>query len=479
MFSVTMRMTVAARFCRAAVLAASFALPGCTLAPPYERPDLPVDAAWPRSARLADERRDAADAAGNKAWRALFKDPVVVSLVETALANNRDLRVATATVEKVRAQYWIQRADLLPTINAAGSASSQYLNKAVSGGEAVISRQYQATVGFTAFELDLFGRVRSLKESALQQFFATEEAARSVQATLVAEVVSAYLNLTACKELLALARSTRENRKESYELSRRMFDMGLTSQLTVNQARTIVEEARVASAQFETNVGQAENALVMLLGAPVPEGLRLAETMREIEMIPDLPPGLPSDLMGRRPDVMAAERRLMAMNANIGAARANFFPSLGITAAMGTIAPQYHDLFSRGGGTWLFQPQALLPVFDSGRNWATLKMSEADRDMAVAAYEKTIQTAFREVADALVQRATIGERLEAQKALVDATEATYALSRSRYEIGLDSFINVLDAQRSLFSARQGMINTVLLRETNALTLYKSLGGGWE
>ncbi|SBV91275.1 putative efflux pump outer membrane protein TtgC [uncultured delta proteobacterium] len=468
------------RICLAAAVIASFALTGCTMAPRYDRPDLPVDAAWPESTRLTDEQRDAADAAANRVWRAFFKDGTVVSLVETALANNRDLRVAMLNIERVRAQYWIQRADLLPTINAAGSASNQYLNKAVSQrGEAVISRQYQATVGFTAFELDLFGRIRSLKESALQQFFATEEAAKSAQVTLVAEVVNAYLNLTAQKELLALARSTYQNRQESYDLIKRMFDMGLTSQLTVNQARTIVEEARVASAQFETNVGQAENVLVLLLGAPVPEGLHLAENMREIEMIPDLPPGLPSDLMQRRPDIMAAEHRLMAMNANIGAARANFFPSISITAALGSIAPQYHDLFSRGAGTWLFEPRAVLPIFDSGRNYATLKMSEADRDMAVATYEKSIQTAFREVADALVQRATIGEQLEAQKALVDATEATYTLSQNRYEIGLDSFINVLDAQRSLFSARQGMINTVLLRETNALNLYKALGGGWE
>ena len=468
------------RLCLIAALVASFAVSGCTLAPRYERPDLPVEAAWPNSANLSDEERDAADAASNRAWRAFFKDPAVVRLLETALENNRDLRLAMINIEKVRAQYYIQRAELLPTINAVGSSSAQYLNKAVSQqGEAVISRSYQATVGFTAFELDLFGRIRSLKESALQQFFATEEAARSAQVALVAEVVSAYLQLTARKELLTLARSTYENRMASYELIRRMFDMGLTSQLTVNQARTIVEEARVAAAQYEASVGQAENALVLLLGAPVPEGLQLADNLREIEMIPDLPPGLPSDLMQRRPDILMAEHQLMSMNANIGAARANFFPSLSITAALGTIAPQYHDLFSRGGGTWLFQPQAVLPIFDSGRNWATLKMSEADRDMAVATYEKTIQTAFREVADALVQRATIGEQLDAQKSLIEATQATYDLSQNRYEIGLDSFINVLDAQRSLFSAEQGMINTVLLRESNALNLYKALGGGWE
>ena len=457
-----------------------FSVSGCSLAPRYERPELPVEADWPESARISDEERDAADAAVSRGWRVFFKDPAIIGLVETALANNRDLRIAMMNIEKVRAQYWIQRADQLPTINASGVASNQYLNKTISPmGEAVISRQYQASVGFTSFELDFFGRVQSLKESALQQFLATEETAKSVQISLVAEVVQAYLQLTAQKELLALARSTYENRSKSYDLTRRMFDLGLTSQLTVNQARTIVEEARVASAQFETAVGQAENMLVMLLGAPIPEGLALAANLREVTMLPDIPSGLPSDLMQRRPDIMAAEHRLMAMNANIGAARANFFPSFSITGALGSIAPVFHDLFSRGGGTWLFEPRAVLPIFDTGRNWATLKVSEADRDIAVATYEKSIQTAFREVADALVQRATIGEQLDAQKSLVEATEATYALSQSRYEIGLDSFINVLDAQRSLFGSRQGMINTILLREVNALNLYKTLGGGWE
>lgn len=473
-------MQATVRICLVAAVAASFALGGCTLAPRYERPDLPVEGAWPESAKLTDEERDAADAAANRPWKTFFQDPVIVSLVETALANNRDLRTAMLNIEKVRGQYWIQRADTLPTINAVGQATNQYLNKAVSAtGEAFISRQYTASVGFTAFELDLFGRIRSLNESALQQFLATEQAARSAQASLVAEVVNAYLQLTADREILALARSTYENRKSSYGLIVRMFEMGLTSQLTVNQAKTIVEEARVAAARYETFVAQDENMLVLLLGAPIPEGLELASTLKDVRMLPDLPPGLPSDLMRRRPDILAAEHQLQSMNANIGAARANFFPTISITSSIGTIAPQYHDLFSRGAGTWLFQPQAMLPIFDTGRNIARLRVAETDRDIAVANYEKAIQAAFREVADALAQRANIGEQLDAQRALVDATQASYGLSRNRYEIGLDSYINVLDAQRSLFSAQQGLINTVLLRETNSLNLYKALGGGWE
>lgn len=473
-------MRSAVRVCLVAAAVAVVFSSGCTLAPRYERPDLPVEGAWPEYARLSDEERDVADAALNRPWRTFFADPVLKILLETAIANNRDLRVAMLNIEKVRAQFVIQQSELLPTINASMSSSAQYLNKDVSNqGRAVISRSYTASLGFTAFELDLFGRLRSLRESALEQFFATEETARAAQVSLVAEVTSAYLQLAAEKELLALARSTYENRKESYDLTQRTFEMGLTSQLTVNQARTIVEEARVAAAQYEVRVGQAMNALVLLLGSPIPEGVNLAESLRDIQLLPDLPPGLPSDLMQRRPDIMSAEHQLMAMNANIGAARANFFPQIGITSSIGSLAPVYHDLFSSGAGTWLFQPQAVLPIFDMGRNWATLKMSEAERDMAVATYEKAIQTAFREVGDALVQRANITEQLDAQKSLVEATQATYDLSQNRYEIGLDNFINVLDAQRSLFSAQQGMINTVLLREISALNLYKSLGGGWE
>jgi multidrug efflux system outer membrane protein len=462
------------------MMLSSAVLSGCTLMPRYERPDMPVEAAWPESAKKTDEERDAADAAVNRPWKDFFKDPTIVALVETALANNRDLRVAMLNIEKVRAQYQIQRADLLPTINAVGQSSAQYLNKAVSNvGEAVIQRQFTAKVGFTAFELDLFGRIRSLKESALQQYFATEQAARSAQVSIVAEVVGAYLQLVGDRVTLALARSTYENRKESYELVVRMYEMGLTSQLTVNQAKTIMEEARVTSAQYEVIVAQDENMLVLLLGSPMPESVKLAEKLSDVERLADLPPGLPSDLMQRRPDILAAEHTLQTMNASIGAARANFFPSISITSSLGAIAPQFHDLFSRGAGTWLFQPQAVLPIFDIGRNWARLQGAEADRDIAVAEYEKSIQVAFREVADALAQRANIGEQLAAQKSLVEATEGSYVLSQSRYEIGLDSFINVLDAQRSLFNAQQGMINTVLLREANMLNLYKALGGGWQ
>ncbi len=468
-----MRATVI--FCMALVL---FALSGCTMAPRYERPALPTQADWPAYGQDAANSEKGAEV--SPPWASFFADPTMKSLVEIALRNNRDLRSAMLNIEKVRAQYYIQRADLLPTINAVGDASSQYLNKAASNtGQAGIFRQYSVTVGFTSFELDLFGRVRSLKESALQQFFASEQTARSAQVSLVAEVASAYLQLTADKEVLALARATHESRKSTYEMVKALAEQGVASQLDLNQARSALEDSKVTAAQYQTQVSQDENALVLLLGSAIPSELKMAEKLSDIMPLPDIPAGLPSDLMLRRPDILAAEHQLKAANASIGAARANFFPSISITSAIGTIAPQYNDLFSRGGGTWLFQPQAVLPIFDSGRNWATLKATEAERDMAVSAYEKSIQTAFREVADALAQRATIGEQLDAEKSLAEATNLTYTLSVARYENGIDSYINVLDAQRSLFSAEQGLITTRLLRESNTLNLYKALGGGWE
>ncbi len=456
------------------LLCLSFAA-GCTMAPNYVRPEAPIPAAWPESA-------DSVNEPGRQMmpWDSFFTDPVVRELVSTSLANNRDFRVALLNIEKARAQYYIQRADLLPTINAGGDMSAQYLPNDLSGtGQAGIYRQYSVTVGFSAYELDLFGRIRSLKESALQSYFATEEAAKATQTSLVSEVVSAYLQLTADRELLALAVDTYENRKNVYALVQAMFEQGLVSQLDLNQSRTGVEEARVSAAQWRTRVAQDANALILLVGASLPPELALAPNLSAVPELPDLPEGLPSDLMERRPDIMMAERQLMAANADIGAARANFFPRLSITTAIGTLTTQYKDLFSGGAGTWLFQPSATLPIFDTGRNWATLQATKAQRDIAVAQYEKSIQTAFREVADALAQRATIGEQLAAEAALVDATRTSYELALARYQNGLDSYMTVLDSQRSYFNAQQGLINTKLLRETNTLNLYKALGGGWE
>ena len=469
------------RFCiRFGCVLALLALAGCTMMPAYHRPDSPVGEQWPAATGMNAVHEGESQTAELAAWREFVADPTVTRLVETALANNRNLRAALHNIEKVRAQYYIQRSGLLPAINAVGGSSGQYVNRHYSQtGSPVVQHQYSANVGFTAFELDLFGRIRSLNESALQQYLATEEAARSVQTALVGEVASAYLNLTADRELLSLARATYDNRKNLYEIIRHKAEMGLSSQLEVNQAQTVMEEARVAAATYEVRAAQGLNALVFLLGAPVPEDVALADKLADIKRFPDVKPGLPSDLLNRRPDIRSAEHALMAMNANIGAARANFFPSISITSSIGTLSPSFDKLFSSGTGSWMFQPQAVLPLFDTGRNIARLRASKADRDMAVAVYEQAVQAAFREVADALAQRAVIEEQLAARRSLMEATQATCTLSNKRHEIGLDSFINVLDAQRGYFSAQQGYIGTLLLREANALNLYKTLGGGWD
>lgn len=449
-------------------------LNGCTMIPAYQRPALPVADSWPDG--VHGEGTSSPD---NIGWETFFQDETIALLVRTALENNRDLGMALLNIERARAMYQIQRADLLPTVNVSGSSANQSVPPEISAtGQRIMSRQQSVSVGFTSFELDLFGRIRSLKESALQQYFATEEAAKSAQLSLVAEVVSAYLRLTADREILELARTSYENRKEVYELISKQFEFGVTSQLDLNQARTTMEEARVMVAQYKTVVAQDENALVLLLGTGIPAEAKMASRLAEVRALPDLDPGMPSELLLRRPDIMGAEYTLLAANANIGAARANFFPRIGITTSLGTISPEWSNLFTAGAETWIFTPSVTLPVFDTGRNIANLRVSETDKEIAILQYEKSIQTAFREVADQLAQKANIGEQLAAQESHMQAAKGTYDLSLARYNAGIDAFISVLDAQRTYTGAQQNMINTRLLRETNMLNLYKALGGGW-
>ena len=306
-----------------------------------------------------------------------------------------------------------------------------------------------------------------------------EEDAKTAQISLIAEVAGVYLQLIADRELLDITRATYKNRKGQYDLVNNKFQSGVASQLEVSQARSIMEEARSNVARYATSVGQDENYLALLLGAPLPKDLPEVRKLSQVQMLADLPEGLPSDLLERRPDIQAAEHRLKGANANIGAARANFFPRISLTGALGTISADARDLFGPGNHFWQFLPSVSLPIFDTGRNIATLQMSEADRSIAVAQYEKSIQTAFREVADTLVQRQFIGEQLSAETALLKSTTTSYNLASARYDVGVDSYLNVLDAQRSLYAAQQSYINTKLLRETNALTLFKALGGGWK
>ena len=448
-------------------------LSACSLAPKYERPFMPMLSEYHRGAGLFGE------ADQEIGWREFFRDPGMQMLIETALENNRDLRLALLNIERVRARYRIQRADQLPTIGASGQYSVIDTPAEFTFTQRrTITRQYTATLGFSAFELDLFGRVRSLADQALETFYSVENDAKTAQISLVAEVAAVYLQLVSNRELLDITRATYNNRKGQYGLVRNKFNSGVASQLEVSQAQGIMEEARSNVARYETLVGQAENLLSLLLGAPLPENMPEVRMLNDLEMLADIPEGLPSSLLERRPDIQAAEHRLKAANANIGAARANFFPTIALTGAYGTMSSEYSNLFTGASAFWQFLPQVYLPIFDTGRNIARLDAAEAERQMAVATYERTIQIAFREVMDSLVQRANIGEQMSAERALLRATSTAFELASARYDFGVDSYLNVLDAQRSLYSAQQSYISTKLLRETNAIQLYKALGGGW-
>lgn len=445
---------------------------GCTMAPKYARPDAPIPNTY--------NNLDAGADTPLPPWRNFFPDETMQRVIGLALENNRDLRVSLLNIEKTRAQYRIQRADLLPTINATGSSANQHLPADLSTtGVKGVSRQYSAGLGFTAFELDIFGRVRSLTEQALETYYSVEQEAQAATLSLVAETAAMYLQLVADRELYDLTAATSENRRISYELIKHRFEAGTASDLDLSQAQTILDEARVSLASAATRVGQDENALALLIGAPLPQYLPEVRRLADVKPLRDIPAGRPSSLLERRPDIRAAEHALRGANANIGAARANFFPTISLTGFFGKMSSDYNNLWDAGSKGWSFSPQVSFPIFDMGRNVATLEVSEAQRDIAVAQYEKCIQVAFREVADALVQREHIGDQMEAQRSLVSASTRSYEHSNARYEVGVSPFINVLDAQRSLFSAQSDLIATRLLRETNALSLYKALGGGWE
>jgi multidrug efflux system outer membrane protein len=454
-------------------------LSGCTLMPSYERPAVPVPANYPTE--------NAADTAGSPAaadvgWRDFFADERLRQIIALALSNNRDLRVAVLNIEKSRAQYRIQESELFPAVNASGSGSARRTPADLSQtGQAEIGRQYSAEVGFSAYELDLFGRVRSLNTQAAQQFLATEEARRATHISLVAEVVSDYLTLAADQERLKLAQSTFQSQSDSYGLTQRSYEVGSASGLSLRQAQTSVERARVDVARYTSQVAQDRNALALIVGTQVPTDLLptgLADAVGALGARSDVPAGLPSALLQRRPDVLQAEHELQAANANIGAARAAFYPSITLTASAGSSSSELGNLFKAGSGVWSFAPQISLPIFDGGRNRGNLDSARIGRDIGVAQYEKAIQTAFREVADALAQRGTLDQQLDAQQALVDATNESYKLSDARFRRGVDSYLNVLDSQRSLYDAQQNLIGTQLSRVLNLVTLYKALGGGW-
>ena len=455
------------------LIAMSVLLTGCPRPSQYVRPELPVPATWPAGSAA----ETGAPAPDDLKWQEFFGDQRLRSVIELALANNRDLRMASLNIEKFQALYRIQRAEQFPTVVASASADAYRVPKTASGQEDETVAQFTVGLGMVSWELDFFGRIRSLKSRALEQYLATEQARRSVQISLIAEVAANYLTLAADRERLALSKETLANYLVSYDLSRSRFEVGIASALDFNQAKTAVEAARVEIARYTTLVAQDENALNLVVGAPVPAELLppgLSETLTAMQ---DLPSGLPSDVLLRRPDILQAESLLKGYNANIGAARAAFFPRIVLVSTIGTGSSELSGLFGDGSLVWSFVPSVTLPIFDAGRNQANLQVAEVDRDIAVARYEQAIQTAFREVADALARRGTIDEQLAAQQSLTDATAESYRLSQARFDKGVDNYLAVLVSQRFLYGAQQSLISARLDRLDNQVRLYKALGGG--
>jgi len=456
------------------ILIASTAVGACTMAPKYERPTLPVAQTWSTPAAEPAGSVTAADLD----WRQVLVDPRLQGVVDLALKQNRDLRVAVLNIEKARAQYGIQRSALFPGINGTLSEQRSHTPAATSQtGSALEVEAYSATIGFTSYELDLFGRVRSLNAVALQSYLAQQETTRSVRVSLIAETANAWLTLAADQERLALAKSTLSTREDSLRLVQQQVDGGVGSLMDLRNAQTLAETARSDVATYTAQVAQDKNALVLLAGGDVPTNLLPNADLASTQILADLPAGLPSDVLTRRPDVLASEHQLRGANANIGAARAAFFPRIALTGSTGSASGDLDGLFKNGTGVWSFTPSISLPIFAGGANVAGLKSANAGRDIAVATYEKTVQTAFREVSDALSVRATVGDRLAAQERLVTAATDSQRLSQQRRDAGLDSALTLLDSQRTLYTAQQGLITTRLARATNLVTLYKTLGGG--
>lgn len=469
-------------------------LAGCSMIPKYERPAAPIAAEWPASSWMAESAQATTGAspavatapavlAADIEWQSFFSDPKLRQLIEAALRNNRDLRIAVLNIEQARAQFQIRRADQFPTVNAGLTGSRQPSANGNGNGNGSITSTYSAGLLVTSYELDFFGRVASLKEAALAQYLATEEGRKTTQISLIAAVANTYLSLLADEELLAITQQTLATREESFKLSKLRFDNGVTSELDFRQAESLTEAARVSLAQLVRQRALDQNALTLLLGQPLtgelavalPAGKGLADT----PLLVDVPAGLPSDLLTRRPDIRQAEQQLLAANADIGAARAAFFPRISLTTSAGSASSHLSGLFKSGSYGWTLAPQLLLPIFDAGRNRAGLDSANAGRDIAVAQYEKSIQTAFREVSDALAGRATLGEQLRAQQAQANAEATRFKLADLRYQNGVASYLDLLDAQRSLFAARQAVVQTRLAQLQSQVTLYKTLGGGWK
>lgn len=475
----------------ASVILIQALLCACTLQPHYARPAAPVPATWAGNAASFVDSAAVADIG----WRQFFPDPELQRLIVLGLANNRDLRVAVLNVQAAQAQYRIQRADLFPTIAASGLEETEKYPSGVIGSSSagastgsagapstpvpggVTIRLYEVGVGFTSYELDLFGKIRSLNRAALEQYFGYEQTRRSSQLTLVAEVASAYLAVRADETILKVTRDTLDSQLASFKLTKQSFDTGTITALALRQTQSTVDSARANLAAYTRQAEQDRNALMLLIGAALPEDLRFDADLDSASMMANLPVGVPSAVLARRPDVLAAEHQLIAANAQIGAARAAFFPSITLTGSYGTASTQLSGLFKPGSTAWTFSPQISVPIFAGGANVANLDLAKVEKNVYIAQYEKALQSAFREVDDALAARATLDEQLAAQRSFLEDASESYRLADMRFRNGVDSYLPVLDAQRSLYSARLAVVSLELLRLQNMATLYKALGGG--
>lgn len=476
-------MTLALSFMRTAFrfLLAAWVLAwltGCSFAPHYERAAAPVASVYPALAETAGNQ--ASLPAADLAWQQFFGDARLRHLIQLALENNRDLRVAALKVERVRAFYNIQRTALIPSLDATGDGSRQRTPGDLNAiGRPITSSSFSMGVEIPSYEVDFFGRVASLRDQVLQQYLATDEARISAQISLISVVARQYLALLATDEQLALARQTLDAAERSFELIRQTYEGGVNSELDLRTAEAQRASIRASVAALAQQRTRAENALVLLIGASLPADLPAAGSLASQQLIEDLPAGLPADLLARRPDIRAAEHLLLAANANIGVARAAFFPSITLTAFGGTASAELSGLFEKGSGLWRFAPSITLPIFAAGRNKAQLDVAWVEQRIEIAQYEKAIQSAFREVADALAVRVFIDAQIAAQADRVTAARRRYTLTQQRFDAGVDGFLSVLLAQQELFGAEQSLIDARLVRLANLTSLYAALGGGWQ
>ncbi|MFA5725677.1 MAG: efflux transporter outer membrane subunit [Candidatus Omnitrophota bacterium] len=453
-------------------------LSGCTMAPKYNRPGgLVVPEHWPKGAAypqvsLATKVTDALQLR----WQDFFTDLKLQRIIQTALENNRDLRLVALNMEKTRALYGVQQAELLPVLDANGGLAKQrYSSDFIAAGNPKVIEQYSADLGITAWEIDFFGRVRSLTKQALEEYLSTQEARRSAQIALISGVARAYLAIATDESDLHLARFTLKAQEGAYNLVLRRYRVKLANEIDLQRAQTQVDTARGDVILYTQRLAQDKNALDLLAGSPIPEDL-LPVDLESVIPFKDIFPGLSSDVLLKRPDIMAAEHQLKGAYANIGAARAAFFPNISLTTAIGSASSAFTGLFSSGKATWVYSPQVVMPIFDM-QTWAAYRVSEAERKIALTKYEKTIQTAFKEVADVLAVQGTVDEQIAVQQSMVDSAQKIYQLTSKRYVNGIDSYLSVLDAQRSLYRAQKELILMQFYKFVNEVKTYAVLGGG--